>query len=92
MNQSIVLRPASVLWAVGATVFVGFATTGWAQQSTFPIGGRGADSPTATLPKDVDPDSGFRLPLLKREELDELGKWAYGEIVVVLQLRGAAGW
>jgi hypothetical protein len=65
MNQSIVLRRASMLWAVGAIVFVGFATTGLAQQSTFPIGGRGADSPTATLPKDVDPDSGFRLPLLR---------------------------
>jgi hypothetical protein len=28
----------------------------------------------AGLPKDVDPESGFRLPLLKREELDEQGQ------------------
>ncbi len=29
------------------------------------------------MPSDIDPHSGFRLPLLRREELDEAGKRAY---------------
>src|SRR5437868_12084414 len=33
----------------------------------------------ATMPADIDPQSGFRLPLPKREELDELGKKVYDE-------------
>src|SRR5581483_1239340 len=32
---------------------------------------------TMPMPSDVDPQSGFSLPLLKREELDETGKRAY---------------
>src|SRR5712691_9813369 len=31
----------------------------------------------STMPSDVDPQSGFRLPLPKREELDEAGRKAY---------------
>jgi 4-carboxymuconolactone decarboxylase len=34
-------------------------------------------SDTSTTPPDIDPQSGFRLPLLKREELDEIGKRHY---------------
>ncbi|HUC48999.1 MAG TPA: hypothetical protein VMA30_06385 [Xanthobacteraceae bacterium] len=46
-------------------------------------------------PPDIDPQSGFRLPLLKREDLDEAGKRAYdrastpGKTIVGLQ--GPAG-
>ena len=29
------------------------------------------------MPSDIDPQSGFRLPLPKREELDEAGRAAY---------------
>ncbi|HUB96550.1 MAG TPA: hypothetical protein VL993_11565 [Stellaceae bacterium] len=50
----------------------------------------------ATRPKDIDPDSGFRLPLPKREDLDEDGKKLYDEIVnpkagTIRGLRGPAG-
>ena len=31
----------------------------------------------STMPSDIDPNSGFRLPLPKREDLDEVGKKAY---------------
>ena len=37
------------------------------------------DAPPATMPADIDPDSGFRLPLPKRAELDEAGKKMYDE-------------
>jgi 4-carboxymuconolactone decarboxylase len=38
-----------------------------------------AQTTTATMPADIDPHSGFRLPLPKREELDEAGKKIYDE-------------
>ncbi len=48
-----------------------------------------------TMPSDVDPQSGFRLPLLKREELDEAGKRAYDRAASgtrsIVGLRGPAG-
>ena len=31
-------------------------------------------------PKDIDPDSRNRLPIVKREELDDLGKKLYDEV------------
>ena len=46
-------------------------------------------------PPDVDPQSGFRLPLLKREELDDVGKRAYDRAntpgKTIVGLRGPAG-
>jgi 4-carboxymuconolactone decarboxylase len=47
------------------------------------------------MPSDIDPQSGFRLPLPKREDLDEVGKRAYdraasGERSIV-GLRGPGG-
>lgn len=42
-----------------------------------------------SLPKDVYPESGFRLPLPKREELDEKGKQVYDKLIV--ELHGPAG-
>jgi 4-carboxymuconolactone decarboxylase len=41
--------------------------------------GRGALESAGTLPKDVFPDSRNRLPLVKREALDERGKKAYDD-------------
>ncbi len=48
--------------------------------------GQAPSRPAATrasqaFPKDVDPESGFRLPLLKREQLDDEGKKIYDGIV-----------
>jgi 4-carboxymuconolactone decarboxylase len=45
-----------------------------------PIRAQNNDSPPAigsNMPSDIDPQSGFRLPLPKREDLDEAGKKAY---------------
>lgn len=47
------------------------------------------------MPSDVDPQSGFRLPLLKREDLDDVGKAAYDRAntpgKTIVGLRGPAG-
>jgi len=48
-----------------------------------------------TRPSDIDPQSGFRLPLLKREDLDDVGKRAYDRAntpgKTIVGLRGPAG-
>jgi 4-carboxymuconolactone decarboxylase len=47
------------------------------------------------MPSDIDPQSGFRLPLPKREELDEIGKAAYDRGTkpgaTMMGLQGPAG-
>ena len=47
------------------------------------------------MESDIDPQSGFRLPLLKRDDLDEVGKQAYDEAVTpgrsIAGLQGPAG-
>jgi 4-carboxymuconolactone decarboxylase len=48
-----------------------------------------------TMPSDIDPHSGFRLPLLKREDLDEVGKRAFDRASTpgktIVGLRGPSG-
>jgi len=47
------------------------------------------------MPSDIDPQSGFRLPLPKREDLDEVGQRAYDRTVSsgrsIVGLRGPGG-
>ncbi len=47
------------------------------------------------LPSDIDPQSGFRLPLPKREDLDDVGKRAYDRAATpgksIVGLRGPGG-
>jgi 4-carboxymuconolactone decarboxylase len=47
------------------------------------------------MPSDIDPQSGFRLPLLRREDLDEAGKRAFDRAntpgKTIVGLRGPAG-
>jgi 4-carboxymuconolactone decarboxylase len=47
------------------------------------------------MPSDIDPQSGFRLPLPKREQLDDVGKRAYDRASTpgktIVGLRGPAG-
>ena len=47
------------------------------------------------MPSDIDPQSGFRLPLRKREDLDEVGQRAYDRAntpgKTIVGLRGPAG-
>lgn len=48
-----------------------------------------------TMPADIDPQSGFRLPLPKREDLDEVGKRAFDRAntpgKTIVGLRGPSG-
>jgi len=57
---------------------------------------QGAQSVSRTAPKDVYPESGFRLPLPKRADLDERGKEMYDQIAgpshrVIAGLQGPLG-
>lgn len=49
----------------------------------------------STMPSDIDPQSGFRLPLPKREDLDEAGKRTYDQALrpgaSIAGLQGPAG-
>jgi 4-carboxymuconolactone decarboxylase len=49
----------------------------------------------STMPSDIDPNSGFRLPLPKREDLDDVGKRAYDRAATpgasIVGLRGPGG-
>src|ERR1700688_5171273 len=49
----------------------------------------------STMPSDIDPNSGFRLPLPQREDLDDVGKRAYDRAntpgKTIVGLRGPAG-
>jgi 4-carboxymuconolactone decarboxylase len=51
--------------------------------------------PSMPMPSDIDPQSGFRLPLPKREDLDEAGKRAYDRTLTsgksIVGLRGPGG-
>src|ERR1700685_420037 len=54
-----------------------------------------ASNTGSTMPSDIDPNSGFRLPLPKREDLDDVGKRAYDRAATpgasIVGLRGPGG-
>jgi 4-carboxymuconolactone decarboxylase len=54
-----------------------------------------ASNTGSTMPSDIDPKSGFRLPLPKREDLDDVGKRAYDRAAApgksLVGLRGPGG-
>ena len=70
-----------LLQALRATVLVGFSLNSRGQQDTLAASQRAVSPSEVTSPKDVYPDSGFRLPLPKRGELDEQGKRLYDEAI-----------
>jgi len=66
----------------------------WPQQNAIGRAGVLGQTPAPGLPKDVYPDSGFRLPLPKREDLDEEGKKFYDASTspnILTGLRGPSG-
>lgn len=65
--------------AIGASVAVGYVLSRFAPQPAYGQDSKPAAASTNTLPKDVYPDSRSRLPLVKRENMDELGKKVYDE-------------
>jgi len=54
-----------------------------------------ASNTGSAMPSDIDPNSGFRLPLPKREDLDDVGKRAYDRAAMpgksLVGLRGPGG-
>ena len=68
----------AVLAATGAIAMAGFSASGEPEQNSGETGSS-ASAKAAPLPKDVYADSLSRLPLVKRENLDEQGKKAYDE-------------
>lgn len=71
-------------WALLVAVFGGLSFGLVAKVAGRPASREGSDSTGAkarALPKDVYPDSFGRLPLLKREELDENGKKAFDFLI-----------
>src|SRR5437016_2046586 len=43
--------------------------------------GTGSGAPSTTLPKDVDPVSRFRLPLPRKEDMDDYGKKVFDKLL-----------
>lgn len=78
----------SGVWVIGMTTFLRFPLNGLAQQSA--SGKEAAQTTVTAFPKDVCPDSGFWLPLLKRENLDHDWKKMY-DLAVNLNSRTLAG-
>jgi 4-carboxymuconolactone decarboxylase len=67
-----------VLYAVtGIAMLLGWAAVVGAQTGS---GAAAAPAASAVLPKDVDPQSFSRLPVVKREDMDEDGKRIYDEL------------
>src|ERR1700685_747890 len=54
-----------------------------------------ASNTGSTMPSDIDPNPGFRLPLPKREDLDDVGKRAYDRAAApgasIVGFRGPGG-
>ena len=71
----------SLLIVAATIVATGYGISGLSQVASSPGRGTSAAAAQAPLPKDVHPDSRSRLPLVKREELDERGKKVYDEAV-----------
>ena len=72
------------LAAPAITIMAIFAWAGTIPSISWAQGSATAGAPAQTMkefPKDVDPNSGFRLPSLKREDLDESGKKVFDEIL-----------
>jgi len=76
-------------------LWVGSNSSGVSSKESLTID-NGAAQASKTLPEDVYPDSGFRLPLPKRDDLDDYGKKVYDKTVgdvsrMVAGLRGSVG-
>ena len=59
---------------IGVSVVAGYGLSGLSGQVALGAGGTSAQLSEGALPKDIYPDTGNRLPAIKREDLDETGK------------------
>src|SRR6516165_10096731 len=68
--RGLMLRRIHLICLIGAAAILAGARPAFTQVGSPPTMG-------PSMPSDIDPQSGFRLPLPKREDLDEAGKKAY---------------
>jgi 4-carboxymuconolactone decarboxylase len=84
------MRLHRILWALVGVIVLAFLAAYQARAQT-------NQTPTVEnkMPSDIDPQSGFRLPLPKREDLDDVGKRAYDRAATpgksLVGLRGPGG-
>ena len=85
----------TLLCVVLAGIWIGCSSSPLAGDASSPSAATAADQQAAALPKDVHPDSLNRLPLVKREELDERRQKLYDEALAkgksVEGLQGVGG-
>ena len=74
----------ALLCVIAASVLIGTTPSSLAVQEASGQRDKAAEEYAATLPKDVYPDSGSRLPLLKREDMYEAGKKFYDKVAAEL--------
>ena len=90
-----ILPVSALLCVMAAIVLVGHTPNSLAAQGASGARGKTADEYAATLPKDVYPDSGSRLPLIKREDLNDEEKKVYDIVNAdtrsLVGLRGPGG-
>jgi 4-carboxymuconolactone decarboxylase len=96
LKLSVILGPIAIFAALVAVVLVLSRVNAAAQQNASPGAGAAAKPVAITLPADVYADSGFRLPLPKREALDAEGQRVYDMVVnpntrTLAGLRGPLG-
>ena len=70
---------AGLLLAIGTGTAVGYGLSGLSEQAASSAPAKSSPA-SAALPKDVYPESGFRLPFVKRENLDAYGKQVYDSL------------
>ncbi|OFW22817.1 MAG: hypothetical protein A3H27_02695 [Acidobacteria bacterium RIFCSPLOWO2_02_FULL_59_13] len=79
-----------LLLAIGTSVAVGYGQSNPSEQAPSRASSGSLQTAAEAFPKDVYPDSGNRLPLVKREEMDEYGKKVY-DLFVGPQTRSLLG-
>jgi 4-carboxymuconolactone decarboxylase len=86
------MRLHRILWPLAGVIVMAVLTAHHAQAQ---IQTSQTTNTGSTMPSDIDPQSGFRLPLPKREDLDEVGRRAYDRAATpgksLVGLRGPGG-
>ena len=96
-NERTFSSSAAARCALRAALLIVCSVTVPASQAGVANGGKESkQTASRAIPKDVDQQSGFRLPLPKREDLDDLGKKLYDQYATpnpqsLAGLRGPAG-
>ena len=67
----------ALLLAIGTSAAAGHGLSAGSEQAAAPATGMSSQASVGTFPKDVFPDTGNRLPAIKRDELDDAGKKLY---------------